>query len=114
MQHDLGGKPDFTLEASIPTAPLESILCTEQLHRRPSRPPDYEKDNRSHSFKTHARLPRGKQGLSVGVESALSDRLPGSKHGGRTLSGLFYERSDWAWLRHVHRMTSLDLHYLVP
>ena len=28
-------------------APLESILCTEELHRRPSRPPDYEKENRA-------------------------------------------------------------------
>jgi hypothetical protein len=26
-------------------AALESILCTEELHRRPSRPPDYEKEN---------------------------------------------------------------------
>ena len=25
--------------------PLEAILCTEELHRRPSRPPDYEKEN---------------------------------------------------------------------
>ncbi len=25
--------------------PLESILCTEELHRRPSRPPDYQKEN---------------------------------------------------------------------
>jgi signal transduction histidine kinase len=24
---------------------LESILCTEELHRRPSRPPDYQKEN---------------------------------------------------------------------
>jgi PAS domain S-box-containing protein len=28
-------------------APLESILCTEELRRRPSRPPDYEKENRA-------------------------------------------------------------------
>ena len=37
------------LERSIPTGavPLESILCTEDLHRRPSRPPDYEKENRA-------------------------------------------------------------------
>jgi PAS domain S-box-containing protein len=35
------------LETSIPQAPLESILCTEELHRRPSRPPDYEKENRA-------------------------------------------------------------------
>jgi PAS domain-containing protein len=28
-------------------APLESILCTEELQRRHSRPPDYEKENRA-------------------------------------------------------------------
>jgi PAS domain S-box-containing protein len=35
-------------EDSIPQASLESILCTEELQRRPSRPPDYEKEN--HAF----------------------------------------------------------------
>jgi PAS domain S-box-containing protein len=35
------------LEDSIPQASLESILCTEELYRRPSRPPDYEKENRA-------------------------------------------------------------------
>jgi hypothetical protein len=36
-------------EDSIPEAgaSLESILCTEELQRRPSRPPDYEKENRA-------------------------------------------------------------------
>jgi hypothetical protein len=38
---------DSTLEASIPTAPLESILCKEPLQSRPSRPPDYAKENRA-------------------------------------------------------------------
>ena len=40
---------DPPLEASIPAGavPLESILCTEELHRRPSRPADYEKENRA-------------------------------------------------------------------
>ena len=38
---------DVLLEGSLPTAPLESILCTEELNRRPSRPPDYEKENRA-------------------------------------------------------------------
>jgi len=40
---------DVPLETSIPEAgaPLESILCTEELLRRPSRPPDYEKENRA-------------------------------------------------------------------
>src|SRR5262245_2582337 len=38
---------DFQLETSIPPggASLGSILCTEELRRRPSRPPDYEKEN---------------------------------------------------------------------
>src|SRR5499433_2256970 len=34
-------------ESPHPTASLESILCTEELQRRPSRPPDYEKENRA-------------------------------------------------------------------
>jgi PAS domain S-box-containing protein len=40
---------DVSLEASVPEggASLESILCTEELLRRPSRPPDYEKENRA-------------------------------------------------------------------
>jgi len=35
------------VEDSIPQASLESILCTEELHRRPWRSPDYEKENRA-------------------------------------------------------------------
>lgn len=37
------------VEASIPQrfASLEAILCTEELHRRPWRPPDYQKENRA-------------------------------------------------------------------
>ena len=44
-----GLQRDVSLEDSIPeaAAPLESILCTEELQRRPSRPPDYEKENSS-------------------------------------------------------------------
>ena len=39
----------FPIEDSIPKAAdsLESILCTEELHSRPPRPPDYEKENRA-------------------------------------------------------------------
>jgi PAS domain S-box-containing protein len=38
-----------SFENSMPesAASLESILCTEELRRRPSRPPDYEKENRA-------------------------------------------------------------------
>jgi PAS domain S-box-containing protein len=40
---------DIPLEASIPdsAASLESILRMEEFHRRPCRPPDYEKENRA-------------------------------------------------------------------
>ncbi|MGA2428134.1 MAG: ATP-binding protein [Candidatus Acidiferrum sp.] len=40
---------DVPVETSISTgeASLESILCTEELNCRPSRPPDYEKENRA-------------------------------------------------------------------
>ena len=38
---------DVLLESSIPAAPLESILCTDELHRRPSRPRDHERENRA-------------------------------------------------------------------
>ena len=37
----------FEDSIQIAGAPLESILCTEELQRRPSRPPDYEKENRA-------------------------------------------------------------------
>src|SRR5215469_11883906 len=40
-------KTRTALEDSIPQASLESILCTEELHSRPSRSPDYEKENRA-------------------------------------------------------------------
>jgi hypothetical protein len=40
-------KKDVPLESSIPEggASMESILCTEELHHRPSRPPGYAKEN---------------------------------------------------------------------
>ncbi len=37
----------MSLESSIPAASLESILCTDELQRRPSRPPDHEQENRA-------------------------------------------------------------------
>jgi len=38
---------DVPVDSSVPTASLESILCTEELQRRPSRRPDYEKENQA-------------------------------------------------------------------
>jgi ABC-type transporter Mla MlaB component len=47
MSEILQSKSDIPFEDSIPEAgaSLESILCTEELQRRPSRPPDYEREN---------------------------------------------------------------------
>ena len=49
MAGSAGATTGPSVEASIPVgaAPLESILCTEELFRRPLRPPDYEKENRA-------------------------------------------------------------------
>jgi PAS domain S-box-containing protein len=47
MNEPTDTRSDISPEMSIPQASLESILCTEDLQRRPSRPPDYEKENRA-------------------------------------------------------------------
>jgi signal transduction histidine kinase len=45
MEEPLDLQTTAPLEASIPAAPLESILCTDELLKRPSRPPNYQKEN---------------------------------------------------------------------
>jgi PAS domain S-box-containing protein len=49
MSQSCKSTTDIQFEDSIPEAgaSLESILCTEELQRRPSRPPDHEKENRA-------------------------------------------------------------------
>src|SRR5499427_741634 len=49
MTESAQSKNNVPLETSIPdgAVSLESILRTEELHRRPWRPPDYEKENRA-------------------------------------------------------------------
>jgi PAS domain-containing protein len=47
MSESPRSKSHVPLEDSIPQASLESILFTEELHRRPWRSPDYEKENRA-------------------------------------------------------------------
>jgi PAS domain S-box-containing protein len=48
MTNSPNSKSDTLLETSIPeAASLQSILCTEELQRRPWRPPEYEKENRA-------------------------------------------------------------------
>jgi PAS domain S-box-containing protein len=47
MTQSAKSQKEIPLESSIPEfgATLESILCTGELQRRPSRPPDYDKEN---------------------------------------------------------------------
>ncbi len=49
MTEPAKSKNDVPLETSIPAdaVPLESVLCTEELGRRPWRPPDHAKENRA-------------------------------------------------------------------
>jgi hypothetical protein len=49
MTESLETRSDAPIESSIPVGAvsLESILCTEELHRRPSRPPGHEEENRA-------------------------------------------------------------------
>ena len=49
MSQSCTSTTDIQFQDSIPEAGacLESILCTEELQRRPSRPPDCEKENRA-------------------------------------------------------------------
>src|SRR5215813_45463 len=41
------GNVPFEPADQIAVAPLESIVCTQELRNRPSRPPEYEKENRA-------------------------------------------------------------------
>jgi len=45
MTEAVKAKEDVPPENCIPAAPLASILLTEELHRRPSRSPEYETEN---------------------------------------------------------------------
>ena len=49
MTESSKSKNDIPVEASVPVGmvPLEAILCTEELHGRPWRAPDYAKENRA-------------------------------------------------------------------
>ena len=49
MSQSVQSENDFSFKNSITdsSVSLEAILCTDELHRRPSRPPDYETENRA-------------------------------------------------------------------
>lgn len=76
MAQSASSKNDVPLESSIPEsgASLQSVLCTEELKRRPSRPPDYVSNSASLSWGFKAILSaRNKQKL--GVSSVLQLNL---------------------------------------
>jgi signal transduction histidine kinase len=62
------------LNTSIPEGivPLESVLCTEELHRRPARPPDHEKENRALVGLAHALAESPSTILQVLADTILS------------------------------------------
>jgi hypothetical protein len=45
---------DALSHATGDSVPLEAVLCTEELQRRPSRPPDYQAENRALVTLAHA------------------------------------------------------------
>jgi C4-dicarboxylate-specific signal transduction histidine kinase len=45
VEEPLNLEATVPLDSSTPAAPLHSILCNDELLRRPSRPPDYTKEN---------------------------------------------------------------------
>jgi signal transduction histidine kinase/CheY-like chemotaxis protein len=61
-------KSPTTISRTLP--PLEAILCTDELNRRPSRPPDYERENRALVSLAHALA-----NSPGGVLQALADTI---------------------------------------
>jgi formate hydrogenlyase transcriptional activator len=49
MTESVSSEKTWLLEDALPDGgvSLEAILCTDELHRRPSRPPDHERENRA-------------------------------------------------------------------
>jgi len=76
-------KNEVPLESSIPAAPLESILCTEELHRRPARLPDYEKENAALVALVSALTDSPRAILQTLADTILEITLGGTRTGGR-------------------------------
>jgi len=71
---------DFPVEASIPDGgvTLDSILCTEELRRRPCRPPDYQKENRALVALASALLDSQSNILQTLAETACASAMKGT------------------------------------
>jgi hypothetical protein len=84
MRETLTSKSHSSLEDPIPQASLESILCTEELQRRPSHPPDYEKEN--HALVT---LMRALSDSPTNARSQILRRRPPALARAQTISILW-------------------------
>src|SRR4029077_16346582 len=104
-------KNDVPVETSIPGASLESILCTEQLQRRPSRPPDYGKENGALVTLAHALADSPRTILQTLAEKVLEVLQADSS--GLSLLAKDEKRFYWAaiagaWQRHIGGGTPRD------
>jgi PAS domain S-box-containing protein len=106
-------KSDGPLEASIldSAVPLEAILRTEELYRRPSRPPDYEKENRAlvALVSALADSPRSiLQTLAEGVLEVLQADSAGVSLLTKDEKSFYWAAIAGAWQPHIGGGTSRD------
>ncbi len=96
-----GGKP----------APLKSILCTEELNRRPSRPPDYGKENRALLSLAQALADSPRtilQALADMILEVLEVGTSGVSLLARDESAFYWPAVSGAWKEHVGGGTPRD------
>jgi PAS domain S-box-containing protein len=91
--------------------PLESILCTEELNRRPARPPDYETENRALGKLTQALADSPHTILQTLADTVLD--IFGAGSAGLSLltkdqSRFFWPAISGAWQQHVGGGTPRD------
>ena len=103
-----GESPTMLCDSLVP---LESILCTEELHRRPSRLPDYEAESRALSALTHALADSPRTILQTLAETVL--RVLRADSAGLSLLTKDEKRFYWAaiagaWQPHLGGGTPRD------
>ncbi|MGH9685526.1 MAG: PAS domain S-box protein [Candidatus Acidiferrales bacterium] len=93
------------------SAPLKSILCTEELNRRPSRPPDYHKENRALVSLAQALADSPKtilQTLADTILEVLGVGTSGVSLLARDESAFYWPAVAGAWKEHVGGGTPRD------
>src|SRR5271154_2648502 len=92
-------------EAADAPVTLDSILCTEELTRRPSRPPEFEKENRALAVLIQAMVDSPKDILQTLVDT-IREMLGCGSAGVRLLSSDGGTRFNWpaisgVWKPHI-------------